>query len=39
MIDLRSDTVTRLVVHRDLDDDAIERVLEAFTDYFTTRTA
>ena len=23
---------------RDLDDDAIERVLEAFTDYFTTRT-
>lgn len=29
---------TRLVVHRDLDDDAIERVLEAFTDYFTTRT-
>lgn len=30
---------TRLVVHRDIDDDAIERVLEAFTDYFTTRTA
>ncbi len=29
---------TRLVVHRDLDDGAIERVLEAFTDYFTTRT-
>ena len=26
---------TRLVVHRDLDDDAIERVLEALGEYFT----
>lgn len=28
---------TRLVVHRDLDDDAIERVLEALGEYFTRR--
>ncbi|WP_416137880.1 low-specificity L-threonine aldolase [Halomonas sp. HK25] len=28
---------TRLVVHRDLDDDAIERVLEALDEYFTRR--
>ncbi|WP_404298616.1 low-specificity L-threonine aldolase [Halomonas sp.] len=30
---------TRLVVHRDLDDDAIERVLGALDEYFTRRAA